>query len=170
MDPLKILYEEHRIIQKAIILLKKMQKSIHEIKAEFFEKVIDFFRSYADKCHHGKEEDILFAKLKGKNMRQEEKELLEELLEEHKKARIFISHFASSKDKGDKREILLLLQKIISLYEKHIEKENLQFFPSCLQYFSQQEKEQLLEKFQEFDQKLLHENYQKKIEEMQKLI
>ncbi len=31
-----------------------------ELPTEFFPKVVDFIRNFADRCHHGKEEDNLF--------------------------------------------------------------------------------------------------------------
>ena len=49
--------------------------------------MVDFFRTYADKCHHGKEEDILFRLLAGKPLSPSHKKVLDELMVEHGYAR-----------------------------------------------------------------------------------
>ncbi len=34
-----------------------------ELNVAHFKKILDFIKGFADKCHHGKEEDILFPDL-----------------------------------------------------------------------------------------------------------
>jgi len=44
-----------------------------EVDPNFIDTVVDFFKTYADRCYHGKEEDILFKKLATKNLKQDHK-------------------------------------------------------------------------------------------------
>jgi hemerythrin-like domain-containing protein len=62
---------EHRLIEKIVSPLEtelhyiSHQKKVHP---QFIYAVIDFFRTYADEYHHGKEEDILFLEMKKKEL------------------------------------------------------------------------------------------------------
>jgi len=51
---------------------------------------VDFFRIYADRCHHGKEEDILFRELVKKPLSTEERNVLAELVDEHVQGRALV--------------------------------------------------------------------------------
>lgn len=50
------------------------------INPEFVDITVDFIRVYADKCHHGKEKDILFRDLQKKNLSDEHKRIIKELI------------------------------------------------------------------------------------------
>jgi hemerythrin-like domain-containing protein len=45
---------------------------------------VEFFHFYADKLHHGKEEDILFRTLDDKDLSLKHRGVMEELIEDHK--------------------------------------------------------------------------------------
>ncbi|MDP3026300.1 MAG: hypothetical protein Q8N63_01225, partial [Nanoarchaeota archaeon] len=64
--PIQILIDEHKNILKVIQALENECDSLEsgkKIDKIFFEKSINFIRTYADKFHHAKEEDILFVEL-----------------------------------------------------------------------------------------------------------
>ena len=64
--PTKILSDEHQNILKVIDALAKecdVLESGKELDTEFFEKAISCIRSYVDKVHHAKEEDMLVVEL-----------------------------------------------------------------------------------------------------------
>lgn len=57
---------EHRLIEKMIAVIKdtlKQVESTKKIDPLFVDKAVDFIQTYADRTHHGKEEDILFRDL-----------------------------------------------------------------------------------------------------------
>jgi len=66
MMPIAPLMIEHRLIER---MIKVMKNEVNVISAtgrarpEFIDAAVDFIRTYADRCHHGKEEDILFRQL-----------------------------------------------------------------------------------------------------------
>ena len=81
---------EHRLIERMIKLLKAKHVAMAEtekLDLNFVVVTTDFFRTYADRCHHGKEEDILFRELARKNLSEIDKKTMQELIEEHKHAR-----------------------------------------------------------------------------------
>jgi len=69
MLPIGPMMIEHRLIER---MIKVMDSKLREMKAgrnadtTFIETAVDIIRTYADRCHHGKEEDILFRELKKK--------------------------------------------------------------------------------------------------------
>ena len=54
---------EHRLIENMITFIKRVLKQFerrNQVDPLIIDKVVDFVRVYADRTHHGKEEDILF--------------------------------------------------------------------------------------------------------------
>ena len=63
------LMKEHRVIERLIRMIAgKLEELTRTEKPDldFINKAVDFLRTYADRCHHGKEEDILFRSLNEK--------------------------------------------------------------------------------------------------------
>jgi len=169
MLPIGSLMIEHRLIERMIGVMKKHVTSFErekEINPEFIEIGVDFIRTYADRCHHGKEEDILFRELGKKKLKNEHKRIMEELVEEHRWGRKTVGELVDAKEKyvrGKKDQLTTILDRmkaLVEFYPKHIEKEDRHFFIPCMEYFSQQEKDSMLKEGWEFDRKLIHEKYQ----------
>lgn len=57
--PTEILMQEHRVIETVLDAIEHVLAR-GSIEQSFFEKAVDFFRNFADGCHHAKEEDALF--------------------------------------------------------------------------------------------------------------
>lgn len=168
MMPVGPLMIEHRLIERMISVMHRHIEEIESpvnIDLSIIEQGIDFLRTYADRCHHGKEEDYLFKALAGKNLSDEHKRILNELLEEHKIARASVRNLDAARvralqgDGGAYLEIQNLVKKIAALYPAHIEKEDKYFFVPIMDYFSQAEQEEMLQQFALFDQGLIHEKY-----------
>ena len=68
MKPIGPLMIEHRLIERMIGLLEgelQTMKTAAEANTGLIMAGVDFFRMYADRTHHGKEEDILFVGASG---------------------------------------------------------------------------------------------------------
>ncbi|MFX1329292.1 MAG: hemerythrin domain-containing protein, partial [Promethearchaeota archaeon] len=86
MMPIGPLMKEHRLIEKMIQLMEKeigKMKKFSKANPIFIDTTVDFIRMYADRTHHGKEEDILFRDLKKKELSPNHNKIMEELVEEH---------------------------------------------------------------------------------------
>jgi hemerythrin-like domain-containing protein len=178
MLPIGPLMIEHRLIERLIVLIEKEGSKIENdnlTDIDFIDDCIDFIRTYADRCHHGKEEDILFRDLKNKKLSSEHARILNELIDEHKHARNITSKLINARNKyfSDTSnttnqiysfEIYEYLKDLIDFYPEHIKKEDKEFFLPCMDYFSDKEKEKMLEEFRDFDRKLIHEKYKKLLE------
>ena len=165
---------EHRLIER---MLSKVQNTlVHAVKIRkidplFVDKAVDFIRFYADRTHHGKEEDILFRDLKKKELSELDRKLMNELLEEH----VFGRTTTQALVKANKRykngdlsaleDIASCLHTLVEFYPKHIEKEDKVFFPAARAYFSEAEDQAMLAEFWEFDRKMIHEKYVSVVDE-----
>src|SRR5450830_1177313 len=90
MKPIGPMMREHRLIERMLALLKQELGTIdarQKVDPVFIETVVDFFKTYADRTHHGKEEEIYFRDLARKSISAENRRIMEELVEEHIYAR-----------------------------------------------------------------------------------
>ena len=159
---------EHRLIEKMARLFKReMDRSREQkdVNTAFVLAAVDFFRTYADRTHHGKEEDILFRELAGKRLTPEHARIMDELMEEHVFARKTVRRLSDANErylKGQeaaREEIHYCLGELADLYPKHIQKEDKRFFYPCMNYFTEEEQVSLLRQFYEFDRNMIHEKY-----------
>ena len=179
MKPRGPLMIEHRLIEKMLGLSQKevlKMKNNKEVDPLFIDTMVDFIRTYADRTHHGKEEDILFAKLKMKDLKEKDNAMMNALINEHRYARSLVGDLFDAKNKyisGDKSGLPIVIKKLetlINFYPEHIRKEDIEFFPNTELYFTKEELETMLLDFWEFDKKMIHEKYQKVFETLSKAI
>jgi hemerythrin-like domain-containing protein len=180
MQPIGPLMIEHRLIERMITLMQREWQRITDnvavdpefafVDPVFIDTAVDFIRTYADRCHHGKEEDILFAALGKKELSGEHRQMMEELVRDHVLARETTA--ALMQAKGDYLlgksaaldEILKNLGTLVEFYPRHIEKEDKHFFIPCMEYFSDAEKAAMLQAMFEFDRQMIHEKYRGVVE------
>ena len=167
---------EHRLIERMIVQIKRILSQIEKeekVDPVFVDITVDFIRTYADRTHHGKEEDILFRDLKEKKLSKEDRRLMNELIEEHvlgRKTTKKVIEANSRYRNGDESalaEIASNLRVLADFYPKHIEKEDKIFFPSARMYFSEQEDQAMLNEFWEFDKRMIHEKYTSVVEALE---
>jgi hemerythrin-like domain-containing protein len=168
---------EHRLIERMLSVIKDVVSKIeskHKVDPVFVDIAVDFIRVYADRTHHGKEEDILFRELQKKSMSDEDRRVMKELIEEHVFGRRATKAIVESNTRyrnGDETALADLAQKLqtlIEFYPKHIEKEDKVFFPSSRAYFTDEEDQAMLAEFMEFDQKMIHEKYKAVVEKFER--
>ncbi len=127
---------EHRLIERAIALMgaeKERLESGGKLDPVTIDTLVDFIRTYADRCHHGKEEDILFEDLAKRPLSPEEKALMDELVEEHKLGRRLTKELVEAKD------------AVVS--------------GDTGRHYSPEELEAMIQSFYTFDMRMIHEKY-----------
>jgi hemerythrin-like domain-containing protein len=163
-----LLMIEHRLIERMISIIQDMLARVEKVQSIdplFVDKVVDFIRIYADRTHHGKEEDILFRDLNGKDLSDEDRRVMNELVEEHvfgrktTKALVEANTRYRNGDASALGEVIGCLRTLVDFYPKHIKKEDKIFFPAARAYFSEAEDQAMLAEFWEFDRKMIHEKY-----------
>ena len=137
MKPISPLMREHRLIERMVKILEKEIIKITEtdkVDTNIVLSGVDFFRTYADRTHHGKEEDILFRELTKKELTKEHKNIMNKLVEDHVFARKTVGALNEANNsvikgnKGSIKEIMSNLEKLVKLYPKHIYTEDKDFF------------------------------------------
>lgn len=168
MKPIGPLMREHRVIERMLAVLGRERERIisgGDPDVRLIETGVDFFRTYADRCHHGKEEDIFFRDLEKKEVSPELRRLTSELVEEHVWARAKVRELESAAgmcsraDPSAVQSMVSLLHELIGFYPAHIEKEDKRYFFPVQEYWNRQEQDRMLEEFRDFDALLIHEKY-----------
>ena len=176
MMPIGPLMIEHRLIER---MLAQMAEALRKIEAAgkvdtvFVDTAVDFIRSYADRCHHGKEEDILFRELAARDLDADQRRRMEELVEEHVQARRAVGELVAANrryrngEAAALEEIARRMRWLVEFYPVHIRKEDKEFFIPVMKVFSKDEKDAMLQEFWEFDRKMIHEKYARLVESLE---
>jgi hemerythrin-like domain-containing protein len=167
---------EHRLIERMISIIQdalaRVEKT-RKIDPLFVDKAVDFIRIYADRTHHGKEEEIMFRDLNDKGLSDEDRWVMNELIEEHvfgrnnTKALVEANARYRNGDSSALKDIINCLRTLVDFYPKHIEKEDKVFFPASRTYFSDAEDQAMLAEFWEFDRKMIHEKYRSVVNDLE---
>jgi hemerythrin-like domain-containing protein len=102
MQPIAPLMIEHRLIERMIKAMRDeldRMETTRQADPGFIETAVEFIRTYADRCHYGKEEDILFRDLEKKAMSEDHKNIMHELVEEHRWGRKTTRELLEAKEK-----------------------------------------------------------------------
>ena len=103
MRPTEDLMNEHRVIERMLVVLSgacDRMEAGKEVERELFVSAADFFKNFADKCHHGKEEKLLFERMQARGLSGEVGPIAV-MLREHQDGRAHvrkISEFSAAKE------------------------------------------------------------------------
>jgi hemerythrin-like domain-containing protein len=176
MLPIGPLMIEHRLIERLIADIDRRLSRVSgagAVDPAYVDTCIDFIRTYADHCHHGKEEEILFRDLARKPLSPDLAALMDELVADHAVAREITGRLAEANARyaqGDaqaRTQVVAALRELTVLYPLHIEKEDKRFFKPSMTYFSPVELEDMLRQFQDFDRRLIHDKYRQTIQDLE---
>jgi len=177
MKPIGPLMTEHRLIERAIVLLKEEIdhfESEKELNASMLSVLIDFLKTYSDRTHHGKEEAILFRELAKKKLSEPHSDTMEQLIRDHNYARKTVNelqiafHKYNAGDASSVRPMIVAVKELVKFYPAHIQMEDKHFFYPVLDYFTKEEQDAMLAEFWEFDRKLIHEKYEQIVGELER--
>jgi hemerythrin-like domain-containing protein len=168
---------EHRLIERMLGLIKDALVDIRLsgiVDPVFVDTTVDFVRMYADRTHHGKEEDILFRELDKRDLLADDRRIMNELIEEHVLGRHTTQALVDANTRYRNGDVTALadivnkLQTLVDFYPKHIQKEDKVFFPASRAYLTDEEDQSILAEFWEFDRKMIHEKYKSLVEGLEK--
>jgi hemerythrin-like domain-containing protein len=159
-SPTQMLEDEHVIIAKVVaatpVLADRLEAG-QAIEAETLRGIVEFMRTFADRCHHGKEEQLLFPLL-GKKGIPLQGCPIGVLTMEHGKGRLLVKGLADAAEayqKGDlegKQAVIHALRGIADLYPNHIWKEDYLLFPMTLKVLSPEEQQVLYQQFEQVEE------------------
>lgn len=179
-NPVHMLTHEHKYILKVVNSTIALDASLEKgelIDVEMVRKIVYFMREFADKCHHGKEELLLFPAMEKKGV-PETGCPLGGLMAEHKRGRSLVTALEDAADiyaAGDAEganKIREAMHGIRELYPNHIWKEDAMVFPMAEKLFTAEELAQLKADFDQVELELgkHHEAYIAFANEMEGLL
>lgn len=171
MEPTTILSNEHRVIEIVLAALENLaNRALAEkrLDRQSALEAIDFIKNFADRCHHGKEEDHLFVALVNKGMPKEGGPV-GQMLFEHEQGRAFVVGMAENlagAEGGDMQAVRDYAKNAlgyVELLRAHIHKEDHILFPLAGRMLEDSDKSRLLEKFESVESEHMghgtHEKY-----------
>jgi hemerythrin-like domain-containing protein len=135
--PTDILRHEHKVILMVLAAARREADSIGrtgKVDAGRVGKMVEFFRNFADRCHHGKEETLLFAKMEQRGVPREGGPI-GMMLMEHDAGRQHVRALAAAlpgAERGDRTAATAVREHLLAyadLLEQHIEKEDDCLYP-----------------------------------------
>ncbi len=165
------LRKEHEGIKVALAVLERLADDADENKPldiDDIEQTVDFLRTFADKCHHGKEEDLLFPALEAVGIPRQGGPI-GVMLDDHVQGRKHIATMAESlpglraNDPAARSQFAAGARGYAGLLTAHIFKENNVLFPMAEQYLPADQHEALAKGFDEIEEQRIgpgvHEAY-----------
>jgi hemerythrin-like domain-containing protein len=155
----QILMREHSLILQVLSTLEKRAADLEAGTATdpaYFQKAVEFLRSFADRCHHGKEEDILFTMMVEELDYPRSGGPVAVLTTEHERGRGFIRGIAEAAavldgDPTAARRIIDNARGYIQLLRTHIDREDTIVFPMVEQFLDDSDQARLAGKFAQFE-------------------
>ncbi|HEX7594656.1 MAG TPA: hemerythrin domain-containing protein [Anaerolineae bacterium] len=182
MKATQVLRDEHEGILAMLAVVEAAAYRLRDgknIPPDLMTKAVDFFRNFADKCHHGKEEKQLFPALVEHGIPKEGGPV-GVMLEEHDQGRALVRGMKDAADKfaaGDmtaKPALVSNALAYVKLLREHIDKENGVLFPMADGALNDREQGELYDAFERIEAEEMgagvHERYHAMIAEYQKLV
>jgi len=157
-SPTQVLKGEHALILEALDAIERKVSALEAGAAPdraYFEKAVQFLRTFADQCHHGKEENLLFKTMVDRGFPRQAGPIAV-MLYEHETGRSFIRGIAEGAaalgtDPGAAKRIIENGRGYIGLLRAHINKENNILFPMADNVLTPEDQEHLGKKFERFE-------------------
>jgi hemerythrin-like domain-containing protein len=151
-EPMQILVDEHEIILSVLDAVEAvLVRADSACPVRFFEKALDFFATFGDKCHHAKEEVYLFPLLEARGIPREQGPI-GCMLHEHEEGRARLAAVRQALPNADRDPLAARivhdeLSGYVFLLRQHIDKENQILFPAGDHQLTTADKEVLGHKF-----------------------
>jgi len=152
------LMNEHEAILSAIQILERMMAAAEtaaSVETKDLHDFIGFLKEFADKCHHGKEEGLLFPAMIGAGV-PDKGGPISVMLAEHAQGRQLIRDMEESISTNvDRLKLAQAAREYAHLLRNHILKENMVLFPMADKMLTEAQLEKLYEGFEEHEEKVI---------------
>jgi len=174
MTATEILKHEHKIILKVLDAVRHEAQGIADtgkLNVEKLDKILDFFRVFVDRCHHGKEEEYLFPTMEKRGI-PADKGPLPVMLHEHAGGRNTvkaISEALARARQGDAAATQAVAANLAILDEhlrSHIGKENEVLFPMADKVFTPEDQQALVASFEKHEAEEIGEGVHEKYHQL----
>ena len=132
MHPTEVLSQEHRAIENVLDAMEEQigaARSGRAFPRRFFDEALDFFVNFADGCHHAKEENLLFPRMKERGV-PERGGPIGVMLAEHDQGRAYLRAVRENLDAAERgseearERVFASAAAYIAMLRQHIQKED----------------------------------------------
>jgi hemerythrin-like domain-containing protein len=180
MKPTEDLKTDHRGIERMLAVSEKAAQRLaagKDVSPQVFLNAVDFYRNFADKCHHGKEETVLFPAMENAGIPRHGGPI-GVMLAEHEQGRAFIRQMAAAAERfsqGDasaKEPLVAAAIGYVNLLRSHIYKEDNVLFPMADAALPTAEQTRVSAAFEGIEVNVMgpgvHERYHQMLDDMEK--
>lgn len=166
--PIKRLVDEHTLIKRLLALIPKIISDLDVRSKEDRQLIlncVDFIRSYADRYHHAKEEEILFKYF------DEDQDIIKSMLKDHETGRNHVKSIIEAVERQNRLTIAEHLNGYKELLSEHIKKEDEILYPWMDRNLSMTQVGELFTQFNGADKKIgeaVPQRSEKFIQELEK--
>jgi hemerythrin-like domain-containing protein len=182
MKPIEDLKMEHEAVKITLRVLdsicKETEKTGEIANPDHLEQLIEFFVTFVDRCHHGKEEELLFPALEEVGVSRQGGPI-GVMLKEHQQGRDAVAKMKAALvryqggDRGVAGDFVQHARAYIALLDQHIEKENNVLFVLADSNLSKEKQMELWEGFETIETQKIgpgkHEAFHQMIESLEKI-
>src|SRR3989338_10205980 len=169
MQATKQLKEEHKAVKQALKILEKICKKLDKgenVDPKHLDDLLNFLRTFVDKCHHSKEEDVLFPAMEKAGVPNEGGPIGMMLIE-HDLGRGFIKGMVEGKDfVKNARDYIALLT------DRSEEEEGILYMIADM-HIPAEEQKKLLKEFDKIEEEKVgkgkHEQFHKMLDRFNKI-
>jgi hemerythrin-like domain-containing protein len=174
MNPIEDLVHEHKAIKVMLSIMNKIAENIRNdqsVDTNDIEGIVDFLKTFADKCHHGKEENALFPALVEAGIPKEGGPI-GVMLREHAVGREYINEISTKTEQfksGNSESLQLIADSLLSysnLLQAHIQKEENILFPMGEKVLTIQKQNEIYEKFEIIEEEVVGHGVHEQLHEL----
>src|ERR1019366_5576572 len=172
---------EHRVIQKMVVGMSVLAEQLEggePVDVSLLESIVVFLRTFADRCHHGKEETFLFPALIRRGVPSHGCPI-GGLTMGHQKGRVMVGELAeairgcAAGEPPARENLVKSLHALAACYPSHIWKEDYLLFPLAGKVLTPQDQQELMDKFETVERELgldVHEGFDKLASELERKV
>ena len=181
IDPINELKDEHQAVKVTLTILGEVALRLSRGQAvdlAHLDQLLEFLTTFVDKCHHGKEEDLLFPELEKAGVPREGGPI-GVMFKEHDLGRSYIKGLQEGLTRlkaGDPKAagvVVENIEKYSDLLIQHINKEDHILYPMAERSFSPAQNQALLEGFAEIEAQRVgagkHEEFHRMLHRLQEV-
>jgi hemerythrin-like domain-containing protein len=142
-----------------MVVLSNQLEAGDAVDPSLLERIVDFLRTFADRCHHGKEEAWFFPALVRRGVPSHGCPI-GGLTMEHQKGRQMVNEFDGAIQSWQRQEaasgenLVKTLRALATFYPSHIWKEDYLLFPLAVKFLTSQDQAELAERFESVEHEI----------------